>query len=214
MTHRLKHEECYIFGSPPEGNKEWICERCDNLFQKGHVEYNDPPNLTISTGYYYCKECYAFLRCKKSTTKLGGTKNDQGKIRLELLSTKWLCGVGEVLTFGAKKYAPHNWRSGIEASRLIGAALRHISAWNDGEDNDPETNLSHLSHASCCLMFLSELYQTMPEKVDDRYNKGETKKIILPDDAAILPSSPHASHLRSNASRESNYKPSNKTDNS
>lgn len=98
----------------------------------------------------------------------GGTKHDAEKIRLDLLSTQWLSGVGKVLTFGAKKYAAHNWRQGIEMSRLMGAALRHITAYNGGEDNDPETGLSHLWHASCCLMFASELRETHPE-LDDRY---------------------------------------------
>ena len=104
----------------------------------------------------------------------GGTKHDAEKIRLDLLSTQWLNGVGKVLTFGAKKYAAHNWREGIEMSRLMGAALRHITAFNGGQDNDPETGLSHLWHASCCLMFASELKETHPQ-LDDRYK--ETPKL-------------------------------------
>lgn len=101
----------------------------------------------------------------------GGTKHDSKKIRLDLLSSKWLLGVGHVLTFGAKKYTPNNWRKGIQLSRLLGACLRHVFAFMDGEDKDPETGLSHLYHASCCLMFAAELYETMPEKVDDRYHE-------------------------------------------
>lgn len=101
-----------------------------------------------------------------------GTKFDDGKTPLNLLSSKWLLGVGEVLKFGAKKYEAHNWRRGIASSRLIDAASRHLLAFNDGEDNDPETGLSHLLHASCCLMFLYELSQTKPE-LDDRYRRHE-----------------------------------------
>jgi hypothetical protein len=101
--------------------------------------------------------------------KLGGLKFDDSKVRLDLLSTQWLNGVGAVLTFGAKKYAAHNWRNGIVLSRLTGAALRHLTAFNSGEDLDPETGLSHLHHASCCLMFMSELYATKKDEVDDRY---------------------------------------------
>lgn len=98
----------------------------------------------------------------------GGVKNDQEKIRLELLSTPWLMGVGRVLTFGAQKYDAHNWRKGLQQSRLLGAALRHILAFMGGEDLDKETGISHLYHASCCLMFSAELMETMPE-MDDRY---------------------------------------------
>jgi len=61
----------------------------------------------------------------------------------------------------------HNWRKGIEITRLIGAALRHLFAFLRGEDNDPESGLSHIAHCSCCLMFISEIHRTKPE-LDDR----------------------------------------------
>lgn len=98
-----------------------------------------------------------------------GTKHDGEKVRLDLLSSEWITGVGDVLTFGAKKYEAHNWRKGIQLSRLLGACLRHVFAFLKGEDKDPETGLLHLYHASCCLMFASELYIISPEKVDDRF---------------------------------------------
>lgn len=103
-----------------------------------------------------------------------GVKNDENKPAMQYLSGIWLTGVANVLGFGAKKYAAHNWRKGIHSSRLLGASLRHIFAYMGGEDNDPETGLCHLHHASCCLMFLSELRETKPE-FDDRY-KPEVAK--------------------------------------
>lgn len=107
-----------------------------------------------------------------------GIKHDSGKAQLELLSPTWLLGVGSVLTFGAKKYAAHNWRHGLKQSRLLGAALRHVVAYLGGEDLDKESGLSHLYHASCCLMFASELRLTHPE-LDDRYRVkiSDAKKI-------------------------------------
>lgn len=104
----------------------------------------------------------------KRVEKVEGIKHDSEKTRMDLLSTTWIKGVSDVLTFGAKKYNAHNWRKGIVQSRLIGAALRHIFAFNSGENNDPETGLLHLYHASCCLMFASELHFTRPD-LDDRY---------------------------------------------
>lgn len=97
-----------------------------------------------------------------------GIKHDQSKEPLSLLSRTWLLGVARVMAFGAKKYAAHNWRGGIERSRLISAALRHILAYNEGEDSDLETGLSHLDHASCCLMFARETHETHPQ-LDDRH---------------------------------------------
>lgn len=97
-----------------------------------------------------------------------GMKHDEGKAQLDLLSPSWIAGVGQVLSFGAKKYAAHNWRKGISRGRLIAACLRHIFSYLSGEDVDPETGLLHLYHASCCLMFASELHFSKPE-TDDRY---------------------------------------------
>lgn len=102
-------------------------------------------------------------------SELEGTKHDGEKVRLDLLSTIWINGVGSVLTFGAKKYSANNWRKGIKLSRLLGAALRHIFAFLAGEDKDPESGLSHLYHASCCIMFAAELYETKSKDVDDRW---------------------------------------------
>lgn len=99
-----------------------------------------------------------------------GLKYDQGKPPMELLSRQWLEGTAQVLAFGAKKYSAENWRNGIHTKRLIGAALRHTLAFLDGEDTDPETGLSHVHHASCCLMFISETMARRPE-FDDRYKK-------------------------------------------
>jgi|ERR1035437_293724 hypothetical protein len=100
---------------------------------------------------------------------LTGIKHDDSKVRLDLLSPIWLNGVGKVLTFGCKKYSANNWRGGLAHSRTLGAALRHIFAFMSGEDNDPETGLLHLYHASCCLQFASELHETKQKLVDDRY---------------------------------------------
>lgn len=97
-----------------------------------------------------------------------GIKHDSEKIQVELLDPLWLFGVGRVLTYGAKKYAAWNWKKGLAITRCIGAALRHIYAFLNGEDLDPETKLPHLHHASCELMFASVLMETHPH-LDDRY---------------------------------------------
>ncbi len=97
-----------------------------------------------------------------------GTKYDGGKPRMELLATEALRGTAQVLTFGAKKYDDNNWRKGMSWSRLYGALLRHLAAWNEGEDLDPESGLPHLDHAACCVMFLQS-YSRRGAGKDDRY---------------------------------------------
>lgn len=68
-----------------------------------------------------------------------------------------------------------NWRLGLKQRRLIDAALRHLLAYNDGEDLDPETGLSHLLHLSCCAMFAFELRITHPH-LDDRFTTRQWPK--------------------------------------
>ena len=95
-------------------------------------------------------------------------KFDQDKLPLHLLSTEAMNQTAAVLAFGAQKYAEHNWRNGFAWSRPLSAAMRHITAFNAGEDRDPESGLSHLAHAACCIMFLLEFEKTHPH-LDDRY---------------------------------------------
>ena len=102
-------------------------------------------------------------------------KFDDNKLPVNLLSTEALNQTAAVLKFGADKYHAHNWRDGFAWSRPLAAAMRHIMAFNDGEDRDPESGLSHLAHAACCIMFLLEFEKTHPE-LDDRY-KVDVHKI-------------------------------------
>lgn len=95
-------------------------------------------------------------------------KFDTDKLPLNLLSTEAMNQTAAVLKFGAIKYAEHNWRKGFQWSRPLAAAMRHITAFNDGEDIDPESGLSHMAHAACCIMFILEFQKTHPE-LDDRY---------------------------------------------
>lgn len=99
-----------------------------------------------------------------------GLKYDGEKARMDLLDADFLEDVAKVLTFGAKKYAAHNWRSGIATSRLIAASYRHLGAINRGEDIDPESGLPHTAHLGCCVMFLNWMFANKPE-LDDRYGK-------------------------------------------
>lgn len=94
-------------------------------------------------------------------------KADAGKPRIGLIPPEMIQQTAEVLTFGAAKYAPNNWSRGADWSRYFDAMQRHLWAWQAGEDTDPETGLSHLAHASCCLAFLMA-YQARGIGTDDR----------------------------------------------
>ena len=97
----------------------------------------------------------------------GGIKHDAEKNRLDLLPCDALEEIAKVLTFGATKYGDYNWALGMKWSRPYGALLRHMFAWFKGEENDQETNLSHLAHAGCCILFLLS-YGLRKVGMDDR----------------------------------------------
>lgn len=99
-----------------------------------------------------------------------GLKYDDGKAPMALLDNTAMLGTAQVLAFGAKKYTAHNWRNGITYSRLASAAMRHIMAFLDGEDLDPESGLPHVDHAACCLMFLQWMAVHRPD-MDDRFKE-------------------------------------------
>ena len=82
-------------------------------------------------------------------------KHDSGKWRMSLVPVTALKSIVDVLEFGAKKYAVDNWRTVPDARRrYYDAAIRHLTAWWDGETLDEESGLPHLAHAGCCVIFL------------------------------------------------------------
>lgn len=97
-----------------------------------------------------------------------GIKFDAGKPRMELLPFLALTEEAKVMTFGAQKYADHNWRKGMSWTRVMAAGLRHVFKFIMGEDVDPETGLSHLAHARCCFGFVEE-YRQLGLGTDDRW---------------------------------------------
>jgi len=83
-----------------------------------------------------------------------GIKYDSNKLQWYLLPFEVLQDVVRVLMLGAKKYAPYNWKYVKPKERYFDACMRHLTAWQAGEKKDPESGLSHLAHAICCLVFL------------------------------------------------------------
>lgn len=82
-----------------------------------------------------------------------GMKFDKGKPRWDLLPLDIVEEIVKVLTVGAVDYGDNNWKK-VEEERYLAALLRHITAYQKGENNDPDTGLSHLAHAGCNLIFL------------------------------------------------------------
>jgi hypothetical protein len=65
--------------------------------------------------------------------------------------------MGRVFTMGAAKYGRFNWREHTVSSTVYyDAAFRHLAAWFDGEDADPESGLHHLAHVMACVNIIMD----------------------------------------------------------
>jgi hypothetical protein len=64
-------------------------------------------------------------------------------------------GVG--MAEGAAKYGRHNYRAvGVRGSVYFDATMRHLIAWWEGEDIDPDSGLPHITKAMCSLAVLRD----------------------------------------------------------
>ena len=102
------------------------------------------------------------------------------KPRLDLVPWPAVEQIAEVLTYGAAKYDDNNWARGARWGRYFAALCRHLFAWWGGENLDPETGLSHLAHAGCCLLFLMS-YQRNGWGTDDRFTGPDQQPWVKGD---------------------------------
>ena len=100
-----------------------------------------------------------------------GYKNDDGKLRYDLIPPIPLAALAHVYTMGAGKYSDHNWRRGMAWSRVIGAMMRHIEAFRQGTSIDPKDGQHVLGSVAWCALALIEYERTHPE-LDDRMLDG------------------------------------------
>jgi hypothetical protein len=69
---------------------------------------------------------------------------------------------------GAEKYGPYNWRgNAVIASIYIDAAMRHLLAYFEGEQEAPDSGVHHLGHVIACAAILLDA-ETTRNLVDDR----------------------------------------------
>jgi hypothetical protein len=106
---------------------------------------------------------------------MSAVKHDSGKAPLSMIPREALEEMARAFGYGAQKYTRGNFRqSGMAWSRLTDAALRHITAFANGEWTDPESGNSHLSHALASLAMLAFQVKNHPE-ANDLYQPIEKK---------------------------------------
>ena len=95
------------------------------------------------------------------------------KASLSCIPAPVLMELGVAMQEGACKYGRHNYRhSNILASVYYDALMRHMMAWWEGEDIDPDSGLSHITKTIATLVVLRD---SMMQKRfnDDRPPKAE-----------------------------------------
>ena len=90
------------------------------------------------------------------------------KVGISVLSFTVLLELALAIFEGARKYGKFNWRKdGVRASVYVDACFRHVGAWQEGEEIDEDSGLSHLVKAQACLHILRDA-QIRGKMVDDR----------------------------------------------
>jgi len=90
------------------------------------------------------------------------------KVSVSVLPQQVIGEVGLALLEGARKYGRHNYRAaGVRGSVYFDAAWRHLAAWWEGQDLDPDSGLSHVTKAIAGLMALRDS-MIAENWVDDR----------------------------------------------
>lgn len=115
---------------------------------------------------------------------------------------RWvIMGLGRVMQIGAAKYDAFNYRdSNVSAMTYVDAIERHLQLWQDGEEIDEETGVSHLFSvmASCSILLDAQANGTM---ADNRPKTGRTRKFLdeltrLMATVPLPPKNPNAPSLR------------------
>ncbi len=102
----------------------------------------------------------------------------KAKVAMELVPATSIIYEALAMADGAAKYGPYNWRENdVRASIYIGAAMRHLSAWYNGEENAQDSGVNHLGHAKACLGIIIDAMEC-GKLVDDRPIEAPVSKLL------------------------------------
>lgn len=79
------------------------------------------------------------------------------KAPMSTVSAAVLAEVGVAMLEGASKYGRHNYRAvGVRSSVYYDGTMRHLMAWWEGQDIDPDSGMSHITKAITSLVVLRD----------------------------------------------------------
>jgi len=95
-------------------------------------------------------------------------KHDSAKPDLSLIPYSAEIAMAKAFQVGVSKYGRSNYKKGMEASRLIAAARRHLGEWFSNKEVDcPVDGQPHLGAAMACIAMIIEL-DNIAKLIDDR----------------------------------------------
>lgn len=100
------------------------------------------------------------------------------KPRLSLVPPAGMVYAALAMANGAEKYGPYNWREKkVQSMIYLEAAMRHILAFQDGEETAADSGVPHLGHALACLLILIDAKETN-SLIDNRPKNGVMGQLI------------------------------------
>jgi len=78
---------------------------------------------------------------------------NENKLKWTLVDFPSLHELVKVLEFGAEKYAPNNWKIGLNREEILESMQRHLVELMDNKELDNESKLHHMGHIMCNAMF-------------------------------------------------------------
>lgn len=90
------------------------------------------------------------------------------KVPLHLVPQSVNVAMAMAFLEGASKYGAFNWRAtGVRASVYFSALQRHLTAWINGEEIDPDSGLPHTFKMAACVAIIIDAH-VAGVLVDDR----------------------------------------------
>jgi hypothetical protein len=152
--------------------QETKCKTCGRVF----VGLDSRPVHLKSTNVFseYCYKKLFVPGITPAEDSDKGLRYNEGKSRVDLIPPDALLEVGKIYTYGANKYAPHNWEKGMNYSDMYASLQRHLLQFWDGETLDPESNQHHLTSVAFGVLGLLhfELNRDVYEQFDDRVKRS------------------------------------------
>jgi len=110
---------------------------------------------------YNGKTIGASLAAEERSLRYNNGKPDYSLIPLSAMKE-----AAHVLEYGATKYAIDNWMKPTNWRVSYACLMRHMSAWQSGEDLDPESQRNHLGHAMCNILQMLYMLENHPEELE------------------------------------------------